>query len=102
MPCVRAYVDDVLIWGSDKEEHDIRLRSALRAAQSAGLTFNAQKCKFGVQEIGFLGDIISDKGIGPNPALVASLVQMPRPYNKLAVQRLLGVVNFISVITCHR
>lgn len=90
------YVDDVLIWGTTRAEHDERLRRALETAEKAGLTFNASKCRFGVQEVLFLGDIISDKGIRPNPDLVDGLLKMPRPQDKLAVQRLLGVVNYFS------
>lgn len=63
MQGVRVYVDDLLIWGTDKADHDQRLRSALRTAQSAGFMFNAQKCQFGVQKMECLGDIIRDKRI---------------------------------------
>ncbi|KAK8777878.1 hypothetical protein V5799_020780 [Amblyomma americanum] len=95
IPGVRVYVDDVLIWGATRAEHDQRLRSALKAAE-AGLTFNASKCKFGVQEVLFLGDIISHKGIRPNPDLVDGLLKMPKPQDKSAVQRLLGVANYFG------
>lgn len=42
-PGVRAYIDDILIWGSTKEEHNSRLKNALQLASRAGLTFNAAK-----------------------------------------------------------
>ena len=41
LPGVRVYVDDVLIWGATRKEHDDRLKSAILAAAKAGLTFNA-------------------------------------------------------------
>lgn len=92
---VRVYVEDVLIWGGTRAEHDERLRRALETAEKAGLIFNASKCRFGQQEVLFLGDIISDKDIRPNPDLVDGFLKMPRPQDKLAVQRLLRV-NYFS------
>ncbi|XP_049273285.1 uncharacterized protein LOC125759073 [Rhipicephalus sanguineus] len=47
------------------EQHDQRLRSVLAAARQAGLKLNAKKCKVGIQEIEFLGDIISKDCIKP-------------------------------------
>lgn len=92
-PGVRVYVDDVLIWGATKAEHDARLRNALQLASQAGLTFNPHKCKFALQEVDFLGDVISHNGIRPNTALSASLAEMPIPEDKAAVHRMLGVAN---------
>lgn len=51
MPGVRVYIDNVLVWGRTKAEHDERLRAALTAISSAGFTLNAKKCIFGSQEI---------------------------------------------------
>lgn len=42
-PGVMAYIDDILVWGSSEQEHDERLIAVLKAAEKAGLTFNAQK-----------------------------------------------------------
>lgn len=89
------YIDDVLIWGASKEEHDARLRETLQLARVAGLTFNAAKCRFGLTEIDFLGDVISQDGIRPSPVLSASL-EMPYPTDKAAVHRMLGVVNYFG------
>lgn len=90
------YVDDVLIWDTTRQEHDARLRSALQAAQQAGLTFNPAKCTIGVQEIEYLGDVISKDGIRPSPSLIKCMLQTPAPKDKSAVQRMLGVANYFG------
>lgn len=51
---------------------------------------------FAVQEIKFLGDIITSKGINPDPSLLASVFDLPAPQNKQVVQRMLGVINYFS------
>lgn len=96
LPGVRVYVDDVLIWGASIEEHNERLKSVLRAAERAGLTFNPEKCTFAVEKIEFLGDVIDKNGIRPSPSLINCMLQIPTPVDKLAVQRMLGVANYFS------
>lgn len=49
LPGVRVYVDDVIMWGATRQEHDERLRAVLEAAQKAGLIFNADKCSIGAR-----------------------------------------------------
>ena len=37
-------MDDVLIFGQSKEEHNVQLEAALRCIQAAGVTLNPPKC----------------------------------------------------------
>lgn len=94
LPGVRVYVDDVLIWGNSKEEHDERVTAVLRRAQQEGLTFNPAKCVFCTTQVAFLGDVIGRDGIRPSPDLIESVRAMPAPKDKQGVRRLLGVVNY--------
>lgn len=68
LPGVHVYIDDILVWGASKKQHDQRLRVVLKAAERAGLTFNAKKCKFGVPQVQFLGDIIGKKKFAKSKA----------------------------------
>ena len=43
---VMCQMDDILVFGKDKEEHDKRLVAALKRIQNAGVTQNIEKCKF--------------------------------------------------------
>nr|XP_037276019.1 uncharacterized protein K02A2.6-like [Rhipicephalus microplus] len=94
LPGVRVYVDDVLIWGDSKEEHDERVIAVLRRAQEEGLTFNPAKCVFCTTQVAFLGDVIERDGIRPDPDVIESIRAMPAPKDKQGVRRLLGVVNY--------
>ncbi|XP_075741826.1 uncharacterized protein LOC142792927 [Rhipicephalus microplus] len=94
LPGVRVYVDDVLIWGDSKEEHDERVIAVLRRALEEGLTFNPAKCLSCTTQVAFLGDVISRDGIRPSPDLIESVRAMPAPKDKQGVRRLLGVVNY--------
>lgn len=100
-PGVRIYIDDILVWGRTREEHDRRLRTVLELAKKAGLTFNEAKCTFGVTQIDFLGDLISQNGLSPNPAMTSPLSEMSEPVDKAGVHRMLGVINYFGKYIPH-
>ena len=58
-----AIVDDILIYGRTREEHDCNLRSVLDRAQEKGIRFNPEKCTIGVNQVPFFGHILADKGL---------------------------------------
>ena len=60
-------MDDVLIFGKDQKEHDIRLSAALEKIHAAGVTLNKEKCEFNKTSLTFLGHTIDEKGISPDP-----------------------------------
>jgi hypothetical protein len=69
-------IDDTLIYAKTQEEHDIRLKAALKRLQEAGVTLNKEKCQFSVSEITFLGHIINKQGIRPDPTKLEAINQM--------------------------
>lgn len=90
------HVDDVLIYNNTIEGHDECLREVLRRLSDAGLTINIEKCIIGVQEIKFLGFVLSSNGISIDLDRVKAISNFPKPDNKTELQRFLGMVNFAS------
>lgn len=68
----------------------------MQAAHRAGLTLNSEKCQFGIQEVVFLGDVVSKEGIKPDPSLLDTILNLEAPTNKKAVQRMIGVINYFG------
>ncbi|XP_062610112.1 uncharacterized protein LOC134271904 [Saccostrea cucullata] len=89
-----SFMDDIIVWGANLEEHNERIKQVLETVRGANLKLNKSKCEFGVQELTFLGDVISDKGIKPDPEKIWAIEQFPTPTNKQDVQRFLGMVNY--------
>lgn len=73
----RVYLDDVIVPGKTKEENDTRLRKVLHALQAAGFTLRLDKCSFGQASIKYLGKIVDEKGIRPDPERLRILREMP-------------------------
>ena len=93
--CVN-YIDDILVWGSTKEEHDRRLREVLKRIQQWGLKLAKKKCKEAVTELKYLGVILTQEGIKPDNGKIEAVLKMPEPVDKESVRRFLGMVNHFS------
>ena len=102
MDCVLAglhwqclvYLDDIIILGRSFSDHLHKLRDVFDRFREAGLKLKPSKCKFGQKEVAFLGHIVSDQGIAPDPAKVAAITNWPIPRNRKEVQRFLGLGNY--------
>ena len=88
-----AYVDDIIVCGHSKEEHDANLESFISAAEKYGLTINRQKSKFAQTRITTLGHVIEDHTISPDPERMKPLLEMQAPEDIRAKQRALGLLS---------
>ena len=69
-----AYLDDILIWGNQQQEHETNVRQILQCLRDAGLYLNAGKCEFSVTETRYLGYIVSPEGIKMDPRKVEAMI----------------------------
>jgi len=92
---VKVYVDDLIVWGVTKDEHDSRLKKVLDRARQSNLVLNAEKCEYRVKEIKYLGEIISDKGVHTDPDKVEAVKNMRTPQVKTDLQRFFGTLNYL-------
>ena len=98
---VVCFYDDVLVFGESQESHDKALQSCMKKTVDAGLKLNREKCEFALQEIEFLGFIISGDGIRPDPKKVKAITDMPEPTNITELRRVLGMINFLGRFLPH-
>ena len=96
LPGVVCQMDDCLIAGATKEQHDERLKTVLEKVEGAGLTLNESKCEFEKKSVTFLGNVISAEGIRADPVKVKAIEDMPTPQNVSDIRRFLGMVNQLS------
>ena len=95
LPGVLCHMDDILIWGRNKKEHDARLFAVLQRLSQANLTLNSDKFEFARAQIEYLGQIVDSSagGIRKDPAKVKAIVDMETPSNVADIRRFLGMVN---------
>ena len=96
LPGVLCHVDDVLVFGKDRIEHDTRLQATLKRLQTAGITLNEGKCQFYQSCITFLGHVIDSNGISPDPKKTAAIQNMKPPSSVSELRRFMGMANQMS------
>ena len=64
---VEVIMDDILVHGQKREEHDVRLNAVLRIINDSGLKLNRNKCVFRKTELTYFGHLIGGDGIKPDP-----------------------------------
>jgi hypothetical protein len=89
-----AYLDDILIYSDSLAEHKVHVRQVLRKLKEAGLYLKPEKCEFHVQEVKYLGLIITTEGVRMDPAKVTAVREWETPSNLKDVQAFLGFANF--------
>lgn len=91
---VIVYLDDILIFTNDLDEHKRIVKEVLRLLRESRLTCKFEKCEFHVQETEYLGHIITPGEVRMDPAKVDGVTTWPTPTCKKDVQSFLGFANF--------
>uniref|UniRef100_A0A3P9MBI2 Gypsy retrotransposon integrase-like protein 1 n=1 Tax=Oryzias latipes TaxID=8090 RepID=A0A3P9MBI2_ORYLA len=91
---VFVYLDDILIYSRDLDEHTHHVRQVLSWLLENRLYVKAEKCEFHVPTISFLGFIIDSGNIRPDPAKIAAVTSWEPPTSRKQLQRFLGFANF--------
>ena len=99
---VEVIADDFLICGCGANtreatvNHDINLQQFLQRAKERGLILNREKVKLRLNAVPFIGHLLTDKGLAPDPHKVSAIVNMPTPTNVKSLQQLLGMVQYLA------
>ena len=94
--------DDILVYGTGETDadalrnHDQNLSNLLARCSEKCIKLNKQKSIFRVEELPFLGHVVTNKGLKPDPDKIKAIIDMPTPANVADVQRLVGFVNYLS------
>ena len=102
-----AYLDDLVIFSHSWEEHLQHIQRVLHRLRAAGLTVKPKKCQFAMRHCTYLGHIVGNGMVRPEPSKIAAVRSFKRPQTKKHVRAFLGVAgyyrkfipNFASIAT---
>jgi hypothetical protein len=91
---VAVYLDDILIYSRNMEEHITHLRQVLEAFRKHELLLHGGKCEFARDTVVFLGHTVSANAVAVEAEKVRAIRQWAMPKTKVQLQQLLGFANF--------
>ena len=91
---VVVFIDDILVYSKDAQEHEQHLRIVMEALREKKLYAKLNKCDFWLKEVSFLGHIVSAKGIRVDPIKIEVDVHWKPPRNVIDVRSFLGLAGY--------
>lgn len=91
---VIIYLDDILIFSENEQDHIQHVRAVLQRLQDNDLFVNPKKCSFHLDHTEFLGYIISPRGLSMDKVKVDAVTSWPTPMKARDIQVFLGFANF--------
>ena len=88
------YMDDLLIFSKDEDQHLKHLEIVLSRLQEHELYVSPRKCEFMKDNIDFLGMFVGKDGIRVNPEKVQIIMTWPKPNSLTDLRSFLGLLQF--------
>ena len=92
--CVVIFIDDILVYSPSREAHVEHLKIVLTILKEKQLYAKLSKCEFWLDQVAFLGHIISGQGISVDPAKVEAVLKWQPPRNVSEIRSFLGLVGY--------
>ena len=92
----KAYLDDIIIVGDTKAEHDLAVERVLTRLEERNVSVNFKKSVFGVPKLSYLGYSLSSEGYSPLEEKLKAIKDVPKPKNVTEVKSFLGLVSYYS------
>ena len=89
-----VYLDDIVIYGSSLQDHNKRLKEVLQRLRENNLKLQPDKCEFLRKEVIYLGHIISENGISPDPSKLTAIKDFPTPKKIKDIQSFIGLAGY--------
>jgi hypothetical protein len=74
-----VFIDDILVYSKSTEDHEEHLRVVLQQLRDHQLYAKFSKCEFWINEVPFLGHVISSEGIVVDPRKVRDILDWKPP-----------------------
>ena len=91
---VVVFIDDILIYSRTQEEHVGHLRIVLGILREKQLYAKLSKCEFWMDEVQFLGHVVSAQGIAVDPAKVEAVVKWESPKSTIETRSFVGLAGY--------
>jgi hypothetical protein len=91
---VVVFIDDILVYSANRAEHEEHLKIVLEKLREKKLFAKFKKCEFWLEEVAFLGHVVSKDGLAVDPAKVQAVVEWERPTSVREIRSFLGLAGY--------
>ncbi|KAL5549393.1 hypothetical protein UlMin_004624 [Ulmus minor] len=91
---VVIFIDDILIYSKTREDHEAHLELVLQRLKEHRLYAKFKKCEFWIEQVTFLGHVISKDGVSVDPSKVEAMSNWPRPTTIIEIRSFLGMAGY--------
>ena len=89
-----VYLDDIVIYSRSLREHEIKFTRLMKRLREAKLMLQPDKCEFLRHEVIYLGHIIDEHGVKPDPKNIEAVENFPRPKTPKNIKQFLGLIGY--------
>ncbi|TYK05031.1 reverse transcriptase [Cucumis melo var. makuwa] len=91
---VIVFIDDILVYSMDKKAHEEHLRIVLQTLRDKQLYAKFSKCELWLNQVVFLGHVVSADGVSVDPQKVEGVANWERPVSATEVCSFLGLAGY--------
>jgi hypothetical protein len=91
---VVVFIDDILIYSQNEQEHEEHLRKVLQRLRNCQLYAKLSKCEFWISGVLFLGHIINRDGLAVDPKKVAAILDWKAPKDVRGIKSFIGMTGY--------
>lgn len=89
-----VYLDDIVVFSTSLQEHIVNLEKVFKRLRESNFKIQMDKSEFLKLETAYLGHIISNDGIKPNPDKISAIKKFPLPKTSTEIKRFLGLLGY--------